>query len=312
MMGLFYRAIEDCFALGDRRLDFGEGEQHYKLRLADCRTRSPGRRSCRGGRLPVDAAWRRRLAACAAAPAWRCGACPRTSRPACAALRAGRARPAGQRRRRRSRSLIPWGRRRRRRTSQPVELPRQQLRLVSAPAGPAAGQDHRRRRAARRRRRGGACRRSRRRRGRGGGRPGRRRARSRGRWSRSRGAAATSGGRSRRSNSASSPSAATNTCTLAGSPSRSSFQIAHPPGGDHLAAASRSIAARPRRRAPGSPQGGVRPAVGGDPRRRPRWRRRLGRLLDEADRRRPRARCAAGPGRAGRGSCGCCSRSHSS
>jgi CelD/BcsL family acetyltransferase involved in cellulose biosynthesis len=35
MMGLFYRAIEDCFALGDRRLDFGEGEQHYKLRLAD-------------------------------------------------------------------------------------------------------------------------------------------------------------------------------------------------------------------------------------------------------------------------------------
>ena len=35
MMALFYRAIEDCFALGDRRLDFGEGQQHYKLRLAD-------------------------------------------------------------------------------------------------------------------------------------------------------------------------------------------------------------------------------------------------------------------------------------
>ena len=35
MMALFYRAIEDGFALGDRRLDFGEGQQHYKLRLAD-------------------------------------------------------------------------------------------------------------------------------------------------------------------------------------------------------------------------------------------------------------------------------------
>jgi CelD/BcsL family acetyltransferase involved in cellulose biosynthesis len=35
MMALFYRAIEDCFEMGDRRLDFGEGEQHYKLRLAD-------------------------------------------------------------------------------------------------------------------------------------------------------------------------------------------------------------------------------------------------------------------------------------
>jgi CelD/BcsL family acetyltransferase involved in cellulose biosynthesis len=37
MMALFYRAIEDCFELGDRRLDFGEGEQHYKLRLTDAR-----------------------------------------------------------------------------------------------------------------------------------------------------------------------------------------------------------------------------------------------------------------------------------
>src|SRR5262245_10823973 len=37
MMALFYRAIEDCFAAGDRRLDFGEGEQHYKLRLTDAR-----------------------------------------------------------------------------------------------------------------------------------------------------------------------------------------------------------------------------------------------------------------------------------
>ncbi|HSJ72734.1 MAG TPA: GNAT family N-acetyltransferase, partial [Miltoncostaeaceae bacterium] len=37
MMALFYRAIEDCFALGDRRLDFGEGEQQYKLRLTDAR-----------------------------------------------------------------------------------------------------------------------------------------------------------------------------------------------------------------------------------------------------------------------------------
>jgi CelD/BcsL family acetyltransferase involved in cellulose biosynthesis len=37
MMALFYRAIEDCFEMGDRRLDFGEGEQHYKLRLTDAR-----------------------------------------------------------------------------------------------------------------------------------------------------------------------------------------------------------------------------------------------------------------------------------
>jgi CelD/BcsL family acetyltransferase involved in cellulose biosynthesis len=35
MMALFHRAIEDCFALGDRRLDFGEGEQQYKVRLTD-------------------------------------------------------------------------------------------------------------------------------------------------------------------------------------------------------------------------------------------------------------------------------------
>ena len=35
MMGLFYRAIEECFALGDHRLDFGEGDQPYKLRFAD-------------------------------------------------------------------------------------------------------------------------------------------------------------------------------------------------------------------------------------------------------------------------------------
>ena len=34
MAGLF-AAIEDCFARGDARLDFGEGTQPYKLRLAD-------------------------------------------------------------------------------------------------------------------------------------------------------------------------------------------------------------------------------------------------------------------------------------
>ncbi len=34
MAGLF-AAIEDCFAQGDTRLDFGEGTQPYKLRLAD-------------------------------------------------------------------------------------------------------------------------------------------------------------------------------------------------------------------------------------------------------------------------------------
>jgi CelD/BcsL family acetyltransferase involved in cellulose biosynthesis len=32
---LLYRAIEDCFALGDRRLDLGDGDDVYKLRLAD-------------------------------------------------------------------------------------------------------------------------------------------------------------------------------------------------------------------------------------------------------------------------------------
>jgi CelD/BcsL family acetyltransferase involved in cellulose biosynthesis len=34
MAGLF-AAIEDCFERGDSRLDFGEGTQPYKLRLAD-------------------------------------------------------------------------------------------------------------------------------------------------------------------------------------------------------------------------------------------------------------------------------------
>jgi CelD/BcsL family acetyltransferase involved in cellulose biosynthesis len=32
---LLYRAIEDCFALGDRRLDLGDGDDAYKTRLAD-------------------------------------------------------------------------------------------------------------------------------------------------------------------------------------------------------------------------------------------------------------------------------------
>ena len=90
MMGLFYRAIEDCFALGDRRLDFGEGEQHYKLRLAD--QQDPvawATHPAAGARLPADAPGdgaappARPRAHGAAAPA------ARTSRPACAALRAG-------------------------------------------------------------------------------------------------------------------------------------------------------------------------------------------------------------------------------
>ncbi|MGD9695175.1 MAG: GNAT family N-acetyltransferase [Thermoleophilia bacterium] len=34
-MAALDRAIEDCFAEGDRRLDFGEGDQPFKLRLAD-------------------------------------------------------------------------------------------------------------------------------------------------------------------------------------------------------------------------------------------------------------------------------------